>query len=158
MWYSKGERRSTVSEKRSNRLTQISILISHPDCGEPLLRMKKGGWLRIKDWVPTKFSVKELFCPGKPSFLKENSFWTGWIFSYPNYSLSGDSGRDSFQQSESSFDWEIFYRAARCLEKQRKLPRLNKTYITSVMHPKANKTQRNEIVLNFIHRESTCQQ
>ena len=51
--------------------------------------MKKGGgwWMRIKDWVPTKFSIKELFCPGK-TFLPQGKFFVNWVnFSYPNYSL-----------------------------------------------------------------------
>ena len=76
-----------------------------------------GGWeLRIE--FQPNFQSKN-FLSGK-TFLPQGKFFVNWVnFSYPNYSLSGDSGRDSFQQSESSFDWEIFYRATRCLEKQR---------------------------------------
>ena len=76
-----------------------------------------GGWeLRIE--FQPNFQSKNFFARGKPSFLKENSLWTGWIF-LPELFLEWGSDRDSLQQSESSFDWEIFYRTARCLERQR---------------------------------------
>ena len=105
-----------------------------------------GGWeLRIE--FQPNFQSKNFFARGKPSFLKENSLWTGWIFL--TRTIPWGFGQRFFPAIR------IFFRLGNLLPgnqmswKAAKLPRLNKTYITSVIHPKANKTQSNDIVLNL---------
>ena len=143
--FSGGEGCPTVSGRRSNWSTQMSILRSHPDCGEPRLRMGGGGW-RLRDGFHSISQQKELFVRMDNLFRQEHFFWK--LSLYENFPSSGKNsfelggsflsrtfprveiwGRNSFPADKFFPSVGSFLRATRWVENQRGLPRSNETYV-----------------------------